>query len=591
MLFIKSLRFRTKIVISFASVLVVMCALGAAMYAKLGVAKDGVQWTTHTYKVLAQLDAIMASMVDQETGLRAFLLAGETVFLEPYEFGMKAFDTAVAQVETLTDDNPRAQSLIAEVKAQGLSWRADHAEVAIALMMDPSTVEAAQQSEISGDGKQQMDAIRALIAEFKEMESGLLAQRSGALDNSLAIGNMMIFVSTPLGVFLALLAGLFLARCTDVPLRKVTHSIGRLADGDLSVDVFNDGRRDEIGDIQTGLVALKTFMQEARANSDATGQKQAEQQLVVDALQQGMDRMAALDLSHRIDQVVGGKPFPAEYESLRRAFNGLADTLSQVMSEMLTSSETVARQTEQLNDSSQDLSNRAETQAATLEQSAAALQELGTSVTGASKNAADAEAHTRENQHIAEQTGDLMRQAMDAMGKIKKRSDEITQIISVIDDIAFQTNLLALNAGVEAARAGEAGRGFSVVASEVRLLAQRSAESAQTIKGLITSSSAAVESGGRMVEEAGTALETILSRVSQITAQIAEISKASREQANGIGEVNLGMRELDNVTQKNAAMATEVMETSSELASVARTILDTARKFEIGRPPGYATAA
>ena len=175
-------------------------------------------------------------------------------------------------------------------------------------------------------------------------------------------------------------------------------------------------------------------------------------------------------------------------------------------------------------------------------------------------------------------------------GEIEASSGQITQIISVIDEIAFQTNLLALNAGVEAARAGDAGKGFAVVASEVRALAQRSAEAAKEIKTLIASSSSQVERGVRLVGETGEALTAIVSRVTEIDTLISEIAQSSQEQATGLNQVNTAVNQMDQVTQQNAAMVEEATAAASSLRSEADDLTRLVARFQTGRQPPRAAA-
>jgi methyl-accepting chemotaxis protein len=175
-----------------------------------------------------------------------------------------------------------------------------------------------------------------------------------------------------------------------------------------------------------------------------------------------------------------------------------------------------------------------------------------------------------------------VREAVAAMGEIEKSSGQITQIIGVIDEIAFQTNLLALNAGVEAARAGEAGRGFAVVAQEVRALAQRSADAAKEIKTLIASSTAQVDRGVRLVGETGEALDGIVGKVGEIDGLISEIAQSSQEQATGLNEVNAAVNQMDQVTQQNAAMVEQTTAAASSLRNEAQDLARQVARFETG---------
>jgi methyl-accepting chemotaxis protein len=216
-----------------------------------------------------------------------------------------------------------------------------------------------------------------------------------------------------------------------------------------------------------------------------------------------------------------------------------------------------------------DLARRTEQQAASLEETAAALEQITTTVRDSTKRAEEASVLVERTRSGAEKSGGVVRNAVAAMNEIAKSSSEISNIIGVIDDIAFQTNLLALNAGVEAARAGEAGKGFAVVAQEVRELAQRSAKAAKEIKLLITTSENQVNTGVNLVGETGTALVQIEAEVTEITRHVRAIVEAAREQSTGIQEINTAVNTMDQGTQQNAAMVEETNAASHSLAKEA----------------------
>jgi methyl-accepting chemotaxis protein len=213
-----------------------------------------------------------------------------------------------------------------------------------------------------------------------------------------------------------------------------------------------------------------------------------------------------------------------------------------------------------------DLSRRTEQQASSLEETAAALEEITVTVKKTAEGARHARDIVSTAKVDADKSGEVVREAMAAMTGIDKSSKQISDIIGVIDEIAFQTNLLALNAGVEAARAGDAGRGFAVVASEVRALAQRSAQAAKEIKGLISASTAQVDQGVRLVGRTGEALGRIVAQVVEINTVIADIAASAQEQSTGLEQVNTAVNEMDQVTQKNAAMVEEMTAAAHGLA-------------------------
>ncbi len=263
------------------------------------------------------------------------------------------------------------------------------------------------------------------------------------------------------------------------------------------------------------------------------------------------------------------RSFVPSMEQLRHDFNATIEKLSETLTTVGHNASAIAAGSRELGHSAEAFSRRTEQQAASVEETAAALEEITTTVADSSQRAEEAGRLVAETKRGAEESGTVVRNAVAAMDQIEKSSREITNIIGVIDDIAFQTNLLALNAGVEAARAGEAGKGFAVVAQEVRELAQRSASAAKEIKALITTSSQHVKNGVGLVGQTGRALEHIVTQVADINTNVAAIVKASKEQTIGLREINSAINSLDQTTQQNAAMVEESTAASLRLANEA----------------------
>jgi len=289
--------------------------------------------------------------------------------------------------------------------------------------------------------------------------------------------------------------------------------------------------------------------------TEVTGRVDAVEKIAV-----ALARLAANDLSYRMAASID-----AQFARVRDDFNSAVAALDETIGAVASSTQNVSAGADEISSASDDLSRRTEQQAASLEETAAALDQItatvGRSADGA-KRASEAATSARVD---ATKSGEIVGEAVMAMDGIEQSSSQINQIIGVIDEIAFQTNLLALNAGVEAARAGEAGRGFAVVAQEVRALAQRSADAAKEIKVLIANSSIQVERGVKLVGDTGRALNSIVGKVSEIDTLIGEIAQSSREQATGLGEVNVAVNQMDQVTQQNAAMVEEATAAAANL--------------------------
>ncbi|MGO1304238.1 MAG: methyl-accepting chemotaxis protein, partial [Sphingomonas parapaucimobilis] len=229
-----------------------------------------------------------------------------------------------------------------------------------------------------------------------------------------------------------------------------------------------------------------------------------------------------------------------------------------------------------------DLSRRTEHQAASLEETAAAMRQVTTAIQETAQFGNKAAQVAASAQQNAAQSGVVVQRAMDAMGGIERTSNEISEIIGVIDGIAFQTNLLALNAGVEAARAGDAGKGFAVVASEVRALAQRSADAAKDVKSRIGASDAQIRSGVQEVDAAGSTLQRIAAQVSEMATLIGDIASASQQQASSASQITIAIGDLDSVTQQNAAMVEEASAAAREMVSEASAMTDQVGRFRLG---------
>ena len=294
----------------------------------------------------------------------------------------------------------------------------------------------------------------------------------------------------------------------------------------------------------------------------AEASKQEQTRTIVDSVGAGLSALARGDLTHRISADLTG-PFA----QLKEDFNGAIAKMQETLKAVQAAAGGINTGAGEISQAADDLSKRTEQQAASLEETAAALEQITATVKKTAENARTASGIVSTARGAAEEGGAIVDTAIRAMGQIEQSSKQITDIIGVIDEIAFQTNLLALNAGVEAARAGDAGKGFAVVASEVRALAQRSSEAAREIKGLIKASSEHVGSGVKLVGESGEALRRIVSQVVEINSLVGEMAQAAQQQSTGIEEVNTAVTQMDQVTQQNAAMVEQSTAASRNLAA------------------------
>jgi methyl-accepting chemotaxis protein len=317
-----------------------------------------------------------------------------------------------------------------------------------------------------------------------------------------------------------------------------------------------------VGAIAHALDAIKIGV--ARRAQEASAREMAEQKQIVEALSSGLDRMAAKDLEFRIEQA-----FPPQYETLRANFNAAIRALAQALGTVRVGTSSLMATIGEIRNAADDLAQRNAEQAASLEETTAALRQVTDGVKRIAARTGDMRAQMSQTYEQATQGGDVVTRAVQAMTAIESSAQEISQIIAVIDGIAFQTNLLALNAGVEAARAGDAGKGFAVVANEVRGLAQRSADAAKDIKMLINTSVDQVAGGVLLVKDTGDLLGGILARIGDINGVVSEIANSVEMQTGNIVQVNHTVNEIDRVTQQNAAMVEETSAATRDMADEA----------------------
>ncbi|MBX5174476.1 HAMP domain-containing protein [Rhizobium sp. NZLR1b] len=484
------------------------------------------------------------------------------------------------------------RQLIAGIRANFESYIAGRPQL-LALSRANKIGEAGQY--LGGEMRTYSDKLKELTASLVELNVIGSKQAADASKTTYASVKFYLFAAIGLAGLLVVGAIAFVLTGVANPVTQITASMRRLAEGDTGSNIPFAGRADEIGSMAS---AVEIFRQAAIANKRMEveaeeNRKQAEadriaaqQQAESDAAERlrvatlglaaGLRRLAAGDLAFQLDEA-----FAPDFEALRHDFNQSVTQLGGALKSISSSITTIDDGTREISSGAGDLSKRTEQQAASLEETAAALEEITANVANSSKRTEETRKVATEANRSAAMSAEVVSHAEEAMERIETSSRQISNIISVIDEIAFQTNLLALNAGVEAARAGEAGKGFAVVAQEVRELAQRSASAAKEIKGLILNSSKEVENGVKLVRDTGQALTTIGSFITQINQHMDAIATSAKEQSVGLSEVNIAVNQMDQTTQQNAAMVEQSTAASTSLAQEAQKLRELVGQFRL----------
>ena len=410
---------------------------------------------------------------------------------------------------------------------------------------------------------------------------------------------IIALVLAALGAFGGLAIAYMVARKgITQPLGSLVNGMTQLADGNLDVDIDGQDRRDEViryvqgkyGQVQIFKAAglenrrLQADAERNRASQDEASARQTaienaraeDLRHFVTIVEAGFNRLADGDLTVRMNQSVA-----SEFEPIRLKFNDSVTQLEETIGFVVSSIQTIRNGLSEIAIASNDLSQRTEQQAASIEQTVAALSEVSQGIDLTATNAGQARAVASGALRKAEEGGAIVSKAVTAMEAIEGSSQKISQIIGVIDEIAFQTNLLALNAGVEAARAGEAGKGFAVVAQEVRELAQRSATAAKEIKDLISTSRDQVGAGVDLVTSSGHSLEEILGEVGKMAEVISQIASSAQQQAVSLREVSGAADQMDKVTQQNAAMVEETTAATKSVEAETESLAEAVSRFSV----------
>ncbi len=595
----QDLRIPVKLGVAFCAVILASAISSAVVFASLKRIDEASIATQRSLALNAQAEEIMALVLEQQNALRGYVILGDSKFADTYSDAKDKFDARLDAFEAKTTV-PAQKARIARLRGAMATWRQTIGEPAVALMADPATGRE-QAGQLAG--RKSLTEIRAIQKELLAAAQDRVAIRAREAKVARETAQLSLLIGGAVALAMAGLMGWLLSRTIGAPVAAMTAAMRRLSAGDNDVEIPAVGRQDEVGQMAGAVAVFKTAaIEKLRVEAEAVAQRAAAEAeraqrerekaveaeadaLAINALGEGLDRMASGDLTFRITAQLAPKT-----AQLKSNFNTAAERLRDALRGINGATGGIHAGSEEIAQASDDLSRRTEQQAASLEETAAALDEITATVRKTASGALEVSGLVAQARAGAERSGAIVEQAVSAMSQIESSSNQVNQIISVIDEIAFQTNLLALNAGVEAARAGEAGKGFAVVAQEVRALAQRSAEAAKEIKALISTSTQQVGAGVDLVAQTGEALRAIVGQVASIDALVKEIAASAQEQSTGLHQVNVAVNQMDRVVQQNAAMVEEATAATHSLKGEAGELAVLVSRFQVDEAQARAAA-
>lgn len=576
-----------KLSLSFVLICVSAAIMMVVFLATILMIRVSTESSNRSQSIHADALALETAILRQNSQIRGFLVTGDESYLKSYYEGRDEYDRVSEKLKsTLTD--PDALKHLEDSRVATVAWRKDWGDRLIEVVRAGRREEA--QEMVRNAGKKVLVSAAVLpLRDIRDVEVEHIAENGARQKTAIVTAIAALVIGGIALIAIAMTLSRFLSRTIARPITTLTEAMTQLATGDNDIAVDAD-RADELGDMARAVLVFrdaalakaeadraKAEADRAKAEADAARlDAEAAQRRVVERLDTALAALASGDLTHVINT-----PFEPEYERLRQSFNSAVEGLEQSISGVARSAQSVHSGASDIYSASEDLSRRTEQQASRLQETTAATEQVTVMVGETAQRAADARRAIEVANGNAREGGAIVSEAITAMDAIQTSSEEISQIINLIDSITFQTNLLALNAGVEAARAGDAGKGFAVVASEVRALAQRSGDAARDIKALISTSSEQVQSGVGRVGDTGEVLTLIGAKISDTNALINEIAQSTETQADNLKQVNSAVTSMDQMTQQNAVMVRQATAAARSLAAEADELATLVARFRL----------
>ena len=541
----------TKIGAGFGLALFILLVIGVLAYTNTSNLVRAAEWRTHTYIVLGGLDDLLAEVKDAETGQRGFVLTGDETYLEPYNNAVRSLEGTLGELRTLTADNPAQQKRL-DALAPLLKTKFDGMQRSVEQRRS-SGLEAARAVVMTGVGKEAMDGIRSLLKEMGDTERELLKQREERLQRDSARTLAVILYGIPLAFVVLAIAAWMITRNIADPLREIVRGATQIAEGDLTVRISASDRADEVGVLQRAFALMTRGLQEMAAVAT---------------------RIADGDISGKVTphspRDVLGNAFALMIERLR----GITQELNSGINVLVSAAAEILAATEQMSSSSAETVTAVSQTSSTVEEvkqtTQMASQKARLVADTAQRTAQISQAgsqSTQESIEAMQRIQDQMRSIAASIVQLSEQGQAIGEIIATVNNLAEQSNLLAVNASIEAAKAGDQGKGFVVVAQEVKSLAVQSKQATAQVRNILgdiqrattaavqntEQGSREVDAGGKLSMSLGDAVRSLADNIETAAQAATQIAASSQQQMVGMDQVALAMQNIQEATSQNLA--------------------------------------
>ncbi|QIG79695.1 methyl-accepting chemotaxis protein [Stakelama tenebrarum] len=575
----KSMKIPRKLGLSFAMICASAVIAMGVFFVNVSMIRSATEQSNHSQQVDAMALTMETQLLRQNSQMRGFLVTGDENYLNSYYDGRDTFDATYAELAPQIE-NPELKQALETSHAETLKWRKDWGDHLIDRVKSGDL--AGAQAELRDAGKAALVSNAVLpLRDIRAAEAKMIEQSGERQQAAIATATVTLIVGGLLLVGIAVALAVLLSRMIARPISDLTRTMTELAGGNNAVDVPDRDRGDELGDMARAVLVFRDAAV-AKEETDARMHAVAEEQkLVVANL---ADRLSALSEGDLTADIVA--QFPADYQALRNSYNRAIEQLRNLIGAVIESTAAIQTGSQEIAAASEDLARRTESNAASLEETSAAVTQMDDRL----KATAAAAQRTVERAdgaiRVVSSGRNTADEAVQAMGRVSESAKGIDSVIEGLDKIAFQTRVLAMNAAVEAGRAGEAGRGFAVVADLVSALAMRAEEESKRARDQLTITQDDIVAAVDMVQKVDGALANISSDVGEVHALLNNIATDNQAQSTAITQVSAAIGTMDQSTQQNAAMVEETSAAARNLSSEVSSLADQASRFNVGRSKG-----